>query len=74
MPNIAVRTNPEGSLVPGIMNFATTPATKPIMIVQMIPISRSSVIDSDVAANVSFGGFYEVIVRFAENGCGVKLA
>ena len=28
MPRIAVRMNPEGSLSPGMMNFAITPATK----------------------------------------------
>jgi hypothetical protein len=33
--------NPDGSLGPGIMNFATMPAKKPMMIVQMIPIGPS---------------------------------
>jgi len=29
--------NPEGSLVPGVTSFAITPATKPMMMVQIIP-------------------------------------
>jgi hypothetical protein len=38
MPRIVVRINPEGSLGPGIRNFAIIPARNPIMIVQMMPI------------------------------------
>jgi hypothetical protein len=30
---------PDGSLSPGMMNFAMTPATKPMMIVQIIPMT-----------------------------------
>jgi hypothetical protein len=30
--------NPDGSLLPGIMNFATTPAKNPIMMVQIMLI------------------------------------
>src|SRR4051812_39193005 len=38
MPRIVVSTKPEGSLFPGWMNFAITPATKPMMIVQIMPM------------------------------------
>src|SRR4051812_9091566 len=38
MPRMVVRMNPDGSLFPGIMNFATTPAKKPTMMVQIILI------------------------------------
>ena len=38
MPRIVVRMNPLGSFFPGVMNFAITPATKPMIIVQMIPM------------------------------------
>jgi hypothetical protein len=34
MPRIVVKMNPLGSFGPGIMNFAMTPAMKPITIVQ----------------------------------------
>jgi len=39
MPRMAVSTKPCGSFGPGIRNLATTPATKPMMIVQMIDIN-----------------------------------
>jgi len=35
---------PCGSLGPGLMNLAITPAINPMMIVQMMPISRSSMV------------------------------
>src|SRR6185312_12533248 len=38
MPRIVVKTNPDGSLLPGIMNFAATPARNPTMMVQIILI------------------------------------
>jgi len=41
IPRIVVNTKPEGSLLPGIMNFAITPAIKPMMIVQKIPMACS---------------------------------
>jgi hypothetical protein len=41
MPRIVVNTKPEGSLRPGMMNFAITPATNPMTIVQMIPMACS---------------------------------
>ena len=44
MPRMAVRMNPCGSLGPGMMNLAITPAINPMMIVQMMPISRSSLV------------------------------
>jgi hypothetical protein len=34
MPRILVSMNPLGSFLPGVMNFAITPATKPMMIVR----------------------------------------
>ena len=36
MPRIAVRMKPPGLLGPGEMNLAMMPATKPMMMVQMI--------------------------------------
>ena len=36
-PRIVVMMNPDGSLSPGMMNLAMIPATKPMIIVQMIP-------------------------------------
>lgn len=36
MPRMVVRMNPDGSLSPGMINFAITPAIKPMMIVQII--------------------------------------
>src|SRR3954451_20580664 len=38
MPKIVVKTNPDGSLLPGMMNFAATPARNPTMMVQMMLI------------------------------------
>ena len=38
MPSIVVNMNPEGSFGPGMMNFAITPARKPMMIVQRMPM------------------------------------
>jgi len=38
MPRIVVRMNPDGSLSPGMMNFATIPAKKPIIMVQIMLI------------------------------------
>lgn len=38
IPNMVVNMNPDGSLRPGMMNFAITPAMNPMMIVQMIPM------------------------------------
>ncbi len=43
MPRIVVRMNPDGSLLPGMMNFAMMPARKPMMIVQMMPNSAHSI-------------------------------
>ena len=40
MPRMVVMMNPDGSLLPGMMNFATTPARNPMMMVQIIPIFR----------------------------------
>ena len=37
IPRTAVSTKPEGSFVPGIRNFAITPATKPMTIVKIKP-------------------------------------
>src|SRR4029079_13152738 len=37
MPRIVVSTNPEGSLRPGMMNLAITPATNPMTMVQIMP-------------------------------------
>jgi hypothetical protein len=34
MPRIVVSTKPEGSLRPGVMNFAIRPAKKPMMMVR----------------------------------------
>src|SRR5262245_40573935 len=43
MPRSVVRTKPEGSLeTPGWIHLAMSPAKKPMMIVQMIPIMLSS--------------------------------
>jgi hypothetical protein len=44
-----VRMNPAGSFLPGVMNFAITPAMKPIMMVQMIPTELSHLDDRDPA-------------------------
>jgi hypothetical protein len=33
--------NPEGSLLPGVINFAITPATNPMMMVQIMPTALS---------------------------------
>src|SRR3954451_3688342 len=41
IPSIVVRIKPEGSLSPGVMNFAIMPAIKPMMIVQMMLITAS---------------------------------
>ena len=41
MPRMVVRTKPEGSFGPGEMNFARTPARKPMMIVQMMVIAAA---------------------------------
>ena len=41
MPRIVVNTKPEGSFLPGMMNLAITPATNPMMIVQMMPMAYS---------------------------------
>src|SRR3954466_11599906 len=38
MPRMVVITKPEGSLLPGMMNLAMTPAMNPMMIVQMMPM------------------------------------
>jgi hypothetical protein len=38
MPRIVVRMKPLGSLSPGVISFANTPATKPMRIVHKIPI------------------------------------
>src|SRR5712672_838005 len=38
---MVVRINPFGSLSPGMTNLAITPAMKPMMIVQIMPISHS---------------------------------
>src|SRR3954471_2542714 len=40
IPRMVVRMNPVGSLSPGMMNLAMTPATKPMMMVQRIPIRK----------------------------------
>src|SRR5680860_45602 len=39
MPRIVVRMKPLGSLSPGVISFANTPATKPMRIVHNKPIS-----------------------------------
>ena len=39
---MVVSTKPEGSLLPGMINLAITPAINPMTIVQMIPIACSS--------------------------------
>jgi hypothetical protein len=33
--------NPEGSLLPGVTSFASTPATNPMMMVQIMPTALS---------------------------------
>jgi hypothetical protein len=38
--DVSVRLNPDGSLSPGVMNFAITPATNPMMIVQMMLMAK----------------------------------
>src|SRR5258705_10389458 len=38
MPRMVVMMKPDGSLFPGMMNFATTPARNPMMMVQMMLI------------------------------------
>src|SRR5262245_45411099 len=38
MPSTVVRMNPDGSLGPGWSSFAITPAMKPMMMVQRMPI------------------------------------
>jgi hypothetical protein len=43
-PRMVVRINPEGSLGPGCRNLAMTPATKPMMIVQRMLTTFSSLI------------------------------
>jgi hypothetical protein len=40
MPRIVVRMKPEGSLSPGVISFAITPAINPIMIVHMMLMAR----------------------------------
>src|ERR1700712_3787008 len=40
IPRMVVRMNPVGSLSPGMMNLAMMPATKPMMMVQRIPIGK----------------------------------
>src|SRR5918999_3694681 len=50
MPSMVVRMKPEGSLSPGIMNFAITPAMKPMMIVQSMPISMLPVVCLNVTS------------------------
>src|SRR4030081_1207037 len=40
IPRMVVRMNPVGSLSPGMMNLAMIPATKPMMMVQRIPIGK----------------------------------
>src|SRR4051794_11664780 len=44
IPSRVVRTKPEGSLGPGCSSFAMTPATKPMMIVQSMPIMFSNLL------------------------------
>jgi hypothetical protein len=41
IPKIVVRMNPDGSLGQGMMNLATMRAKKPMMIVQIVPLSTS---------------------------------
>jgi len=36
---MVVRMNPDGSLPPGMMNLAITPAMNPMMMVQRMPIA-----------------------------------
>jgi hypothetical protein len=36
-----VRMNPDGSLLPGVTNFAITPAMNPMMIVHMMCMANS---------------------------------
>jgi hypothetical protein len=38
---MVVKMKPEGSLLPGVMSFAITPATNPMMIVQIMPTPLS---------------------------------
>jgi hypothetical protein len=40
IPSSVVRANPDGSLSPGVINFAITPAIHPMMIVQMMCMGR----------------------------------
>jgi hypothetical protein len=40
IPSSVVRTNPDGSLSPGVMNLAITPAINPMMILQMMCMGR----------------------------------
>src|ERR1044072_7124342 len=57
MPRMVVRMKPDGSLSPGMMNFAMTPAMKPIMIVQIMPMSP-------LRANALTGGLsWEASIR-----------
>jgi hypothetical protein len=41
IPRIVVRVNPDGSFLPGVTNFAITPAMNPMMIVQMMCMASS---------------------------------
>src|ERR671910_112081 len=52
IPKIVVRTNPDGSLGPGMRNFAITPATKPMRMVQMMPMIALSWVLNELGARV----------------------
>ena len=49
MPSTVVRMKPDGSLSPGMISYAITPATKPMMIVQMIPMADCLLLRQRVA-------------------------
>jgi hypothetical protein len=49
---MVVSTNPDGSFLPGMMNFAMTPAMNPMMIVQMMPMTP----------------FHDLLARYSQAG------
>ena len=63
---------PDGSLSPGMMNLAMTPATKPMMIVHRIPIR----VTPSVEERYFFAGS-QIVAAFVEpglvrQGCNIR--
>src|SRR6185503_11981180 len=62
MPKMVVKMKPDGSFEPGVISLAITPATKPIMMVKIIPIVSSDQAEAgdlresaaEISANVAF--------------------